>query len=218
MFIELVDALRCPEDHEESWLVLSPTRIEARHVLDGTLGCHVCRAEYAVRDGIADLRPSSDPEATPVRDDALAVSDVEPVDPFRLAAIMNLGDPLGFAVLVGVWGRAADALREMPQSPPLLVVNPPEDVRMEPGVSGLRCGRRIALADGSARAVAVDAASVHLLESAVQATRAGGRVVGPAVAPLPAGLRELARDESVWVAQREATASPLVTLHVRRAR
>jgi hypothetical protein len=29
-------------------------------------------------------------------------------------------------------------------------------------------------------------------------------------------VRELARDESVWVAEREAAASPIVTLHVRR--
>jgi uncharacterized protein YbaR (Trm112 family) len=218
MFIELVDALRCPEEHEESWLVLSPTRIEARHVLDGTLGCHVCRAEYVVRDGIADLRPSSARTSPPASDIAVTSSDPEPFDPLHLAAIMNLGDPLGFAVLIGTWGRVADGLRELPQSPPLVLVNPPGDVRMQPGLSGLRSGPRIALADGSARAIAVDASSPHLLESAVRATRAGGRVVAPAAAALPPGVRELARDDEVWVAEREAAASPLVTLHVRRAR
>jgi hypothetical protein len=37
MFIELVDALRCPVPHEESWLVASADRMEARHIVDGTL-------------------------------------------------------------------------------------------------------------------------------------------------------------------------------------
>ena len=56
MFIELVDALRCPRTHEESWLVLAASRIEARHIQEGALGCPVCRAEYPIRDGIVDLR------------------------------------------------------------------------------------------------------------------------------------------------------------------
>ena len=60
MFIELVDALRCPRPHEESWLVLAASRLEARHVLEGTLGCPVCHAQYPIRDGIVDLRPGGD--------------------------------------------------------------------------------------------------------------------------------------------------------------
>jgi hypothetical protein len=34
--------------------------------------------------------------------------------------------------------------------------------------------------------------------------------------PRPPGVRELARDDTQWVGEREASASPLVTLHVRR--
>ena len=45
MFIELVDALRCPVAHAESWLVAAAIRMEARHIVDGTLGCPVCSAE-----------------------------------------------------------------------------------------------------------------------------------------------------------------------------
>ena len=47
-------------------------------------------------------------------------------------------------------------------------------------------------------------------------TRVGGRLVAPAGAPLPEGVRELARDDAVWVGEREALPSAPVTLHVRR--
>jgi hypothetical protein len=51
----------------------------------------------------------------------------------------------------------------------------------------------------------------------VRATRATGRVVAPASTPLPDGVREIARDDTDWVGEREPLASPVVTLHVRRA-
>ena len=44
----------------------------------------------------------------------------------------------------------------------------------------------------------------------------GGRIVGPARASVPEGVKELVRDETVWVGEREAPAAPLVRLHVRR--
>ena len=68
----------------------------------------------------------------------------------------------------------------------------------------------------TARAVAVDTASEERLASAIRSTRVGGRVVAPASAALLDGVRELARDQSIWVGAREAAPSELVTLHVRR--
>ena len=41
MFIELTDHLRCPADHEESYLVLLPDEIRERSVRAGRLGCPV---------------------------------------------------------------------------------------------------------------------------------------------------------------------------------
>src|SRR5688500_13515613 len=97
MFIEIVDALRCPRSHEESWLVVSATTLEARHIRDGLLGCPVCRSEYPVRHGIADFRTAAEitaPPATPSVPWPLAGTE-------QLAAMMNLADALGFAVLTG---------------------------------------------------------------------------------------------------------------------
>jgi uncharacterized protein YbaR (Trm112 family) len=213
MFIELVDALRCPVPHEESWLVVSATSLEARHVRAGVLGCPVCRREYPVIDGIADFRME---EEIATHESTSPSALLELIPPGHLAAIMNLADPLGFAVLTGRWGEQATALLELVDSPPLLLVDPPPGVAMRPGLSGVRCGLSLPLAVGAARAVAVDSVEPVRLSSAAQVTRVSGRLVAPVDAPVPEGVRELARDGDVWVAERESRPSALVTLHVRR--
>jgi uncharacterized protein YbaR (Trm112 family) len=210
MFVEIVDALRCPRSHEESWLVLAARRTEDRHVLEGTLGCPVCRAEYPIHDGIADF---SDPTA---RDHA-PVSIAGPLPPAdHLAAMLNLGDALGFAVLIGAWGVRADALRDLLDAPPLLLVDPPHGVAMGRGLSGIRAGTVLPLATGAARAVATDAADPARVAGAARATRVGGRLVAPAESRVPEGVRELARDATEWVGERLPEPSAPVTLHVRR--
>ena len=208
MFIELVDALRCPVPHEESWLVAAARRMEFRHIVDGTLGCPVCHAEYPVTRGVVDFRRGSGlplpAEAPPNEADAT-----------RLAALLDLTDRAGFAVLVGAWSVQAPLLRALVETP-LVVVDPPGGTEGEPGISVIRCDAELPLAEGAARGTAVDATSVARVASAVRATRAKGRLVLPAGVTLPAGVRELARDAGVVVAEREAAPSPPVTLHVRR--
>src|SRR5437016_3199284 len=113
MFIELVDALRCPNPHEESWLVVSATSLEARHILEGVLGCPICHAEYPVRDGIADFRREVD--AALDSGAASALTTLPPAD--HLAAMMNLADPVGFAVLTGRWSARAAELLEVVDGP-----------------------------------------------------------------------------------------------------
>ena len=219
MFIELVDALRCPRPHEESWLVLAASRLEYRHVRAGTLGCPVCHAEYPIRDGIVDFRLADDDapnQASSQPDRAPGIA--EHVAAETLAAMLNLGDALGFAVLIGEWTRLAEGLLQgLDHPPPLLLVDPIAGIEMAPGLSGVRTGVALPLAAGAARAVAVDGIDDKRLASAAHATRAGGRLLAPARASVPAGVRELARDDSVWVGEREAPPAPLVRLHVRRA-
>jgi hypothetical protein len=208
MFIELVDALRCPVPHEESWLVASATRMEFRHLVEGTLGCPVCRSEYPVHRGVVDFRRAS-PAALPR---ALPPDETEAT---RLAAFLDLTDGNGFAVLLGAWSVHAPLLRGLVETP-LLVVDPPDGTEGEPGISVIRCDGELPLAVGAARGVAIDVATPARMASAVRATRVGGRVMGPIGAELPAGVTELARDHAVWIAERGAIASPPVALHVRR--
>ncbi len=210
MFIELVDALRCPVPHEESWLVASTGRMVFRHILDGTLGCPVCEAQYPIRHGIVDFRRTGD---VPLPADA--PPDEEQAT--RLAALLDLTDDTGFALLLGAWSVHAPLVRARAETP-LIIVDPPDSMKGEPGISGIRCDGVLPVAAGVARGVAIDGGSAARVASAVRATRAKGRLVAPVTMPLPAEVTELARDETVWVGERAALASPLLTLHVRRGR
>jgi uncharacterized protein YbaR (Trm112 family) len=213
MFVEIVDALRCPRAHEESWLVLAAAHTEDRHVLEGTLGCPVCHAEYPIHAGIADF---SEPAARDQASGAADLTDLTLPPADHLAAMLNLGDALGFAVLIGAWSTRAAELVELLDAPPLLLVDPPTGIAMGHGLSGVRAGATLPLATGAARAVATDAVDPARVAEAARVTRVGGRVVAPARSLVPAGVRELVRDEVVWVGERLALASAPVTLHVRR--
>lgn len=206
MFIELVDTLRCLAPHEESWLVLSSSRMQERHVLEGALGCPVCRAEYRISAGEVHMGGQCAPSVT----DAPAAG---PDSGVRLAAQLALTDALGFAVLCGGWALHADALH-VTTGVPLLLVNPPGHLSPQRQHSVIRTAGTLPLAAASARAVALDGGVDPA--SAVRAARTGARLAGPVTLPLPQGVRELARDDSVWVGERETAPSALVTLHVRR--
>lgn len=208
MFIELVDALRCPVAHEESWLVAAAVRMEARHIVHGTLGCPVCAAEYPIRDGVVDMRRA--PGRAPA---AHAASSAD--DAMRIAALLDLSDAQGFAVLLGSWGSHAAHLSFVAEVP-LVLIDPPTELTGSPGVSVIRCDGPLPLAEGAARAMAIDAGDAGRVASAIRATRAKGRILAPAHVPVPGGVTELARDEATWVGERAASTSPLVTLHVRR--
>jgi uncharacterized protein YbaR (Trm112 family) len=208
MFIELVDALRCPTPHEESWLVASAERMEARHIVEGTLGCPVCKAEFPIRNGVVDFR-----RGTSTVLPAGSAPDQEQA--MRLAAFLDLSDAQGFAVLLGEWGVHAPVLRTLVETP-LVLVDPPEGVEGEPGVSVIRCDGELPLAAAASRGMAIDGGAAARVASAVRATRVKGRLVAPASLAVPAGVRELARDDSTWVGERETQDSPLLTLHVRR--
>jgi uncharacterized protein YbaR (Trm112 family) len=208
MFIELVDVLRCPVPHEESWLVASAKRMEFRHIVEGTLGCPVCQAEYPVTRGVVDFRRAPH-QALPLE------APPDEAEATRLAAFLDLSDRAGFAVLLGSWSAHAPLLRALVETP-LVVIDPPEGTEGEPGISVIRCDGELPLADGTARGMAVDSGPPARVASAVRATRAKGRLVLSAEVVLPAGVRELARDATVVVAEREAAVSPPVTLQARR--
>jgi uncharacterized protein YbaR (Trm112 family) len=209
MFIELVDALRCPRAHEESWLVASATRMEARHIVRGTLGCPVCLTEYPIENGVVDFRAANLAVPTLIASSSAASA-------MHVAAMLDLADASGFAVLLGDWGAIANELTTVVETP-LILVDPPITITGSAGISVIRCDGEIPLATGAARAIAIDAGSVDRVASAARVTRAKGRLLAPIALPVPQGVRELARDAHLWVGEREAVASPIVTLHVRRA-
>lgn len=213
MFVEHAELFRCPATHEETWLVAAAHRAVGRRIVDGVLGCPVCRAEYPVVGGVAyfgvaaepgDASGSSRERAAP--DEALVL---------RAAALLALGEPGGVAVLHGTWAPAGAALIELARVQ-LVLVNPaPGPDVPDEGVSVVRTRSRLPLGGGALRAAALDdTATAELLASAVHVVRAGGRLVAPARLAVPAECRELARDERHWVAERGAMASAPVPLRI----
>ncbi len=189
MFIEIVDSLRCPNPHAESWLVASCDVMDHRDITEGRLGCPVCKAEYLIRDGAVWFDP---PRPAPAAD--MAASESEAV---RIAAFLELTDANGFAILHGEWAAQA-ALVSAIAPTQLVLFNPPAAVAAQPGFSSVYCDRRPPFATGSARAVAMGAGGLAL----VDALKPGGRALGVASLPVPAELAEVARDQSVWVAEK----------------
>jgi uncharacterized protein YbaR (Trm112 family) len=209
MLITLVDLLRCPKPHPETWLVASIDRVELRDIVAGTLGCPECRSEYPIRDGIVHFDDDVVPPAPRAATDAEAM---------RLAAALDLTDARMIAVLEGEWGSLAPLLRGLTPVP-LLLVNPPAGITSGDGISIIVAGRA-AIAQASVDAVAAGGdASPAMVESLKASLRAGKRMLAPASIAIPADFTELARDDDVWVARLDTqlvTSAPIMP--ARRAR
>lgn len=209
MFVELIESLRCPKDHEESPLIVSATKTDARHIVEGVLGCPVCHAEFPIRQGVAELGPRPQFTAFEIPSQETAM---------RLAAFLELTDSTGFALLCSRWAIHIEPLARLTETP-IVAVNPSIAMPVRLAAGAIR-GSVIPFAEGSARAFALDnASSRDLIASGVRAVRVGGRVLGPAKIPVPEGVRELVRDDEVWVGEKTAAPSPaprLVSLSKRR--
>jgi uncharacterized protein YbaR (Trm112 family) len=195
MFIELVDLLRCPRPHDETWLVASSERMDGRDIVQGVLGCPICRAEYPIENGVALFGGSTHEALEPRRSN---------LEPEALAAFLGLTDSSGVAVLVGGSGHHGRALHEL-TGVQLLLANPPNGIEMGNGLSGLTLPASgvLPLATRSVRGVALDhSATPELADSVARALRPNGRLLIPTALALPDGLTPLARDESFAVAER----------------
>src|SRR5215831_21030830 len=124
MFLPLIDRLRCVNAHEDTWLVASIDRVVERDVLEGTLGCPVCSAEYRIRDGVVWFgeAPPAAAERAPSSAEAL-----------RLAAALDLTDARMTAILHGSWGAHASVLRGLSPTQ-MLLVNPPHSATSGDGI------------------------------------------------------------------------------------
>lgn len=214
MFIELVDVLRCPKPHEESWLVLSASRMQERHVIEGELGCHVCQAHYRIRSGVAVF-------GQPI-ERAARISRSAPVDDaMKMAALLGLAEPGGLVIAMGETAVLAPTLEMLIADTQILSINPSALIvgSLSAGpLSALMTTAPLPLSNGCSRAVAIDEAhsAPELLAEAVRVLRSRGRLVIPSAVALPAGVTELARDEHHVVAERTDAPSVLVPLELSR--
>lgn len=202
MHVELIGMLRCPSGGH-SLLVAAATLTRDRRVLEGTLGCPVCAAEYEIAGGVALFATQAVvARAAPPSEDAAT----------RLAAFLELSDARGFALLSGSTGAHAGHVQRL-SATPLVLVNPPHQASGFDVVAAIRTVDSLPFADGLARAAALDGSESPALAAAiVRVVRGGGRVTGPVHQPLPPELVEIARDHQDWVAERVAAPPPTIRL------
>lgn len=200
MFIELLDLLRCINSHEDTWLVASFKSVSNRFVIDGTLGCPVCHAEYPIAKGIAYFTVAGESTHQLIDDSPRSEGREELAT--RTAAFLDATEPGATLVLGGSWTEAAQDVSVMTETR-VLALNPGKPVEESETVALLRVGREIPLAASSVLGVALDASfAPEIVSSALRVVRPGGRIIGPVTIDAPADLLVLARDERYWVAEK----------------
>ena len=201
MFIELIDSLRCINEHDDTWLVASFETVSNRFVLEASLGCPSCSAHYPVRDGIADF--SLGQSTASCDEERRAASHLREELATRAGAYLNATQPGATIVLGGLWAYAANDLAEMADVR-VIALNAPSEVKESARVALVKTANRIPLAPDSVHGVALDAwFPLAMTEEAWRVIKPGGRVVGPVSFDRPAEWTVLAHDETYWVAEKQ---------------
>lgn len=195
MFIELTDILRCPESHDEQFLVLLPGEMLGRSVRSGRLGCPVCQREYRIENGVVLLSSGPPPVSRPSEPNPL-------VDAAAVAAFLGMAGPGGYAGVVGdvpgLGGELVSALHGIH----VAAVNPPAESAELPMMSVLR-SPIIPIKTRSLRGVVLGSnlgTDPSWVSEAMRVVLPGLRVVGRGTAPQHEGLNVLASAGGWWVA------------------
>lgn len=193
MFIELTDHLRCPADHDESFLILLPREMNERLVHAGVLGCPICHRETAVEDGVVDFG------------DAPPAPAATNLTPEAAHALLGLDGPGGYVALIGGAGALAPGLAALLPGVRFVLVNPPSEAAPSVSASVLRAGRLpIKTAAMRGAIITADHASVPAwLEAALGCVLPGLRVLVEGPASDRAGVRVLAEAGGWWVGRSE---------------
>ncbi|HUQ19815.1 MAG TPA: hypothetical protein VM099_09405 [Gemmatimonadaceae bacterium] len=191
MHIELIDLLRCPEPHEETWLVAAFSRMEGRVVHEAKLGCPVCRREYPVRDGVATFGDGISPECSAG-------------DATHIAAFLNLSSSGKTVLLAGALAEHSEAIAAMAEAR-VISLNATKS-KHDDHVLEIRTNSRIPLSSSSLDGIALDKAhsAEELMREAERVIRPGGRIVYSIIAAPAGGFHELARDDDFVVAEKVA--------------
>jgi uncharacterized protein YbaR (Trm112 family) len=193
MFIELTDHLRCPEDHDESFLVLLPDKMEGRSVRSGQLGCPVCGRTFQLVDGVFDA--GGEP--------AVSSAGASALTPESVTVLTGLHGPGGYLALVGSVTSLWEAIAERNPGVGLVGINPAPEVVDRPEISVIR-GKRIPLKSRSLRGVVLSKPYgdvPYWVGEAARVVLPGLRIVGEAADPPGDTIDLMASAGGVWVGQ-----------------
>jgi uncharacterized protein YbaR (Trm112 family) len=206
MHIELTEMLRCPEDHREEFLVLSTSEMNGRMVNLGVVGCPVCHREFEIIDGIVDFTEviTGERQLRAVR--RTPVQPTTPVDAQSLQALLDLGGPGGYVVLVGSAARHADSLASLMGGLHFIAINAPADIEQLPVMSLLQTDQVIPLRSAMARGAVVGAelARTAWVGEAARVLLHGRRLVIESEQPTqPESMKQLAVGQGLWVGEKQ---------------
>ncbi len=181
-------------------------------MVEGVLGCPVCQMEHDVRRGVLHWSAASGASAgaaSASAPPAASTADTSEDAVTRIGALLGFGESTAPFVLTGPSAAAAVGLLGLVDAV-LVLLDPPDDAAAA-FATVIRGAARVPLAARSARGVLLDGdwAVADRALAAVDALADGGRLVAPVSVPLPAGVRELARDDRQWVAERVGGAVPI---------
>lgn len=214
MRLELAERLRCPNPHAPTPLVVVARAKREFELLRGFAGCPVCHLEARFEDGHLRFAPELG--------DGLMAEESSIVGPWweaeldRTIALLGLAEPGGAVLLTGRYAPLAEQIAAAVDTSVVVM-----GVRQLPAATDRVAGVEHALSgvpftDGTFRAAAVDAwSTTAFLHDAVRTIAPKGRMLVPVLRTVPPGLKELARDEQEWVAERETTGA-IVELSRRR--
>lgn len=192
MFIELTDHLRCPADHDESFLVLIPDEMKGREVVRGVMGCPVCSREYPIANGVAQFGAVGSTTSEPV---------AGAVNPAAIAVFLGLEGPGGYLGLIGEAASFADELSDLLPGVHLVAVNPPPSAASGERLSVV-LSPRVPFKRKSLRGIVLGSPfgdQAGWAESAVRAVLPGLRAVGHGLTPQFEGFGLMAEAEGWWV-------------------
>ena len=201
MHIELTEMLRCPEAHEEGFLVMSTGEMLGRMVRSGVLGCPLCQREYPIVKGVVHFSGNVNTGSP-----TFPVSRIPlPVDSPTVQALLDLNGPGGYVVLLGAAARHAAGLAGLMGGIHFVGVNAPDDVEELPVLSLLACEAMIPLRQTVARAAVVgpDRLGARWLAEARRVLLPGRRlVIESESVTAPPGLTQLALGHGLFVGER----------------
>ena len=194
MFIELTDHLRCPEEHDEAFLVLLPSRMEGRSVLEGHLGCPVCGKTVDLQDGVVDFGP---PRVGGGQHAGVLTAE-------QARTLLGLSGPGGYLALVGSAGSLAEGLASMLPEIQLIAVNPVVMPSRRESSANVVLAPRLPLKASSMRGVVLGAGLPDSwVRDGIRAVLHGLRIVGEGSPPMGVDEVEiLAVAGEVWVGRR----------------
>ena len=195
MFIELTDLLRCPNPHDESFLVLLPDKMDGRSVRTGQLGCPVCGRTFELVDGAFDAggAPPDSRGNTGLTGENVSV-------------LIGLSGPGGYVALVGPVASLWVEVAALNPGVALVAINPPKHVTDSAGVSVV-LGGMIPLKSRSLRGVVLGkpyADDPVWVRDAARLVLPGLRVVGEGNQPPEDLIDVMASAGGVWVGTRKS--------------